>query len=822
MKVCPKCGRENPDDRDFCECGEYLRWDPTQFIRAAPSDENVGDTAEQGPAAGPTGTKPMPAPRARGAIDPVTIELEAPEGSSSPGGVAATRARPGETGVLKAKVRNQSGIVDNYELRVEGLDPGWWSTSPETVYLVPFGSAGTYEDEIEIRFHPPRSADAEARSWDLEIVVVSKAARGRVAAAEAKLVVDPFEDVEADVRPQRRQARFGARFALALTNRANSPLELELDATDRDQAMRYRFARPRVELGPGERKPNRLTVRPRRQRWFGQSVEHPVEIVATPVGGEEPVVTREATFVQRPWIPRWLAIAAPIVLAFALMVWLLLPSNATVPDITGQANLFEAQKLLDEAKLKLASQAEEQVVSGERIGAILDQTPPAGETVEEGSEVTVQVGVGSGTVEAPDLAGMSLADADSALREEDLTLGAVQPQPEDPAAAEITSQLPAAGEEVQVGSPVNVFVAGGGEGGDGGGGDGEGAVPSVEGLSGAEAAAALAEAGLAPVTVSVVDDSEPGTLVGTEPPEGAELPPGSAVRVLISAGFPEVAITDDEDVIVLRGTSGEEVSTVADTDELEEQPAWTPDGTRIAFRRDGVIVLADPDGGDARQITPDGEDFHVPSFAPTEGRLVLAAIRRDGDAGDLCLMRVPGSGEATPRCIADPEFDLGRQLSWAPDGRSLLAFAVDTSDEERFGLRLYTSRRPFSARPEDWDEGEMVTDLSTSGRGVISGAFSPDGERLAVVSNLGGGPVFRVFLAGRNDFELEDAEPLGVRGCEVEWRTDGLELLVTQRDAGCQETSSELTRIDPRSPEVPNRLGSGVASPAWQPLDVDR
>ena len=34
MKICPSCGRENANERDFCECGEYLRWEKTQFVEA--------------------------------------------------------------------------------------------------------------------------------------------------------------------------------------------------------------------------------------------------------------------------------------------------------------------------------------------------------------------------------------------------------------------------------------------------------------------------------------------------------------------------------------------------------------------------------------------------------------------------------------------------------------------------------------------------------------------------------------------------------------------------------------------------------------------
>ena len=37
MRICAACGRENPDDADFCVCGEYLRWEPTNHVRAVPA-----------------------------------------------------------------------------------------------------------------------------------------------------------------------------------------------------------------------------------------------------------------------------------------------------------------------------------------------------------------------------------------------------------------------------------------------------------------------------------------------------------------------------------------------------------------------------------------------------------------------------------------------------------------------------------------------------------------------------------------------------------------------------------------------------------------
>src|SRR6201999_3416784 len=72
------------------------------------------------------------------------------------------------------------------------------------------------------------------------------------------------------------------------------------------------------------------------------------------------------------------------------------------------------------------------------------------------SPVTVLVAVGSGKVTVPNIVGQTAGDAEKALRAKNLTLGQASPQPVDPA-GKISSQIPAAGEVVKAGSPVNIF-----------------------------------------------------------------------------------------------------------------------------------------------------------------------------------------------------------------------------------------------------------------------------------------------------------------------------------------------------------------------------
>ena len=147
-----------------------------------------------------------------------------------------------------------------------------------------------------------------------------------------------------------------------------------------------------------------------------------------------PLLPTQAVFRQKPWLPWWVAIVIPLLALLALLLFLFLPKNVEVPDVVGKPSAFEAEKLITEAKLKLAPQVKEEVNAKAEPGTILSQTPKAGEKAEEGAEVTILVAVGNGKVTVPDLAGKTRGDAEKALREVGLTLGQATPQPVDPKA----------------------------------------------------------------------------------------------------------------------------------------------------------------------------------------------------------------------------------------------------------------------------------------------------------------------------------------------------------------------------------------------------
>ncbi len=190
--------------------------------------------------------------------------------------------------------------------------------------------------------------------------------------------------------------------------------------------------------------------------------------------------------------------------------------------------------------------------------------------------------------------------------------------------------------------------------------------------------------------------------------------------------------------------------------------------------------------------------------------------RVKGDDRDLCIGQLTGDG-LTPRCIAEPKFNVGRAIHWAPDGKTIIGFG--TRSLEEFGMFRWRSKKAFSPDPKDWGKGRLVTDVSKANEGVIDAAFSPDGTRLALVSNQGGGP-FQLYLAEKDDFLLASAKPTSLRACKLAWRGDGEQLVVVQADESCQEKVGSLVRLPIKNVTDQQQVGFKGDNPVFQPLTL--
>ncbi len=145
-------------------------------------------------------------------------------------------------------------------------------------------------------------------------------------------------------------------------------------------------------------------------------------------------------------------------------------------------------------------------------------------------------------------------------------------------------------------------------------------MPSLAGAGAASAAATLAKAGITTTQIPQISATVPARrLIGTSPASGAELKPGSQVTLVVSAGYPEIAVDNGREVLALNGATGKVVARIAAGPIPATQPSWSPQGTDIAYISVGRIWLTAASG-------PGGPRRLVES---TVGKLVVCSAQRE-------------------------------------------------------------------------------------------------------------------------------------------------------------------------------------------------
>lgn len=235
---------------------------------------------------------------------------------------------------------------------------------------------------------------------------------------------------------------------------------------------------------------------------------------------------------------------------------------------------------------------------------------------------------------------------------------------------------------------------------------------------------------------------------------GAQTPsrdePGGTIRVTISEGTNvAVALSPDESTLALdllgriwvMPAGGGAATAVTDPVGDARQPAWSPDGSRIAFQAywDGNyhIWSVGADGTGLRQHTRGRFDHREPHWSPEGDRLAFSSDR--GGSYDVWVMGLDGGD---PERLTDwPGNEYGPAFS--PDGGEV-AFAADG---DRAGIWLSGSGGP----------GAVAGDAEPGPRRVAEGdggelnapAWSADGETLSFNSvGEGRSRLYAVALSG--------------------------------------------------------------------------
>jgi Tol biopolymer transport system component len=155
----------------------------------------------------------------------------------------------------------------------------------------------------------------------------------------------------------------------------------------------------------------------------------------------------------------------------------------------------------------------------------------------------------------------------------------------------------------------------------------------------------------------------------------------------------------------------------------EGEPAWAPNGERIAYIRDGDLYLAYAHGGGAVELA---DDAAWPAFAPRTS--LLAYEKTSGSRHDLETLASDGDTE-TVRTGTDSD---SRRPAWSPRADVL---AYECRQGEHWHICAFDPRSGThrTLTPGDADE--------------FAPAWSPDGRRIAFLSDRDGNDQLYVMRA---------------------------------------------------------------------------
>lgn len=253
--------------------------------------------------------------------------------------------------------------------------------------------------------------------------------------------------------------------------------------------------------------------------------------------------------------------------------------------------------------------------------------------------------------------------------------------------------------------------------------------------------------------------------------------------------------------------------------EVDTDPAWSPDGTRLAIVRgfwgaDAGIYVMNSDGTGVGRLALDAEGLVDgtdlgPAWSPDGSRIAFAREGREegAETGNADIYVVDADGTDLVRLTNGPVIEY--EPSWSPGGARIAFEGYDLASggQPPSNVRLYVMHA----------DGTGVTELGPEN--VQGPAWSPDGSEIAYVDTETGS-IMSIRSDGTARRRILDVAELvgGVHLVyDVAWSPDGTRLAFM---AGPDSESTHIYVVDRDGSNVVQVTDGPApdASPAWQPV----
>jgi hypothetical protein len=243
------------------------------------------------------------------------------------------------------------------------------------------------------------------------------------------------------------------------------------------------------------------------------------------------------------------------------------------------------------------------------------------------------------------------------------------------------------------------------------------------------------------------------------------------------------------------GSDGSDPVKLTDHPGPDSQPAWSPDGSRIAFRsyRDpiGGIWVVDADGSNTANLITANTSFSNPAWSPDGSRIAFTRH------SDIWVMNSDGTN---PVRIVDSDTSSGGHPTWSSDGSRIAFWTNRDGDAEIYVVN---------------SDGSNPVNVTNHPANEFTPAWSPDGSQIAFESYRDGNSEIYVMDAnGSNPVRLTD-DPAWDR--DPAWSPDGSRI-VFQSARDCNG-EIYVMNADGSNPVRLTRDASSDDDPAWSPAE---
>jgi Tol biopolymer transport system component len=253
---------------------------------------------------------------------------------------------------------------------------------------------------------------------------------------------------------------------------------------------------------------------------------------------------------------------------------------------------------------------------------------------------------------------------------------------------------------------------------------------------------------------------------------------------------------DRDDEIYIMNADGGNVRRLTENNAKDSEPAWSPDGQRLAFvsLRDGneEIYVTEVGSTEARRLTETRAADFAPAWSP-DGRHIIFQSQRDGNT-NIYIMDADGGD--LRRLSQDNTFDIDPM--WSPNGRNIVftswyeIYIMDMSgDAQR--LRRLTDNTVLDEQP----------------------VWSPDGQHLAFAFEQDGN--FEIYIMAIQDGSLRRLTRNSVDDRAPAWSPDGQYIAYVSARSGRFNYHVYMVHADGSSERQLTKSISFDSMPAWQP-----